>query len=235
MSPRCGGLLYGGELSSTASAPARRACAPSRQTCRVSVPPQPTTIGILPRFVCTAPVAARYCSSGVIAAASPVEPQMISASVPDSMWNSTRSARTASLTPLSSNGVMSATPEPSKRGLAICSEVAEVVQVAARHIRRRIRRQDVALRRFLEVLRHFVLARVGEEGAEHGAAALLALQVLRWLLVVVHVLLATGETHLHEHAAGVLIPFRHSRLPDPLPDPLVCAQTRVPSAQPERK
>jgi hypothetical protein len=83
--PRCGGLLYGGGATSSASAPAARASDASRDTTAVSLPPHPAITGMRrspERTSSTTTSTARRCSSGDMAEASPVLPLTTSASVP---------------------------------------------------------------------------------------------------------------------------------------------------------
>jgi hypothetical protein len=208
MRPRCGGLLYGGALSSTASAPAARACAPSAHLARV---------GAAAADDDREPAAVRLHDARRRGTAPPPSWP------PPRPWSRTRPARpcpprdgtpssasTRSFTPPASNGVTSATPEPSKRGFAIrgCSGRAgrprdvrageSVVSVSRSVVSRKSSRRLVG-------------ARVRVERAEHAIAALLAGQVRGGSSSNMYSLPHSRQTCTSTPSAPVS-PVRHGRL-----------------------
>src|SRR5213075_368299 len=113
MMPRCGGLLYDGDVCNRCVAPAAFISFESATAFAVSLEPAPAAMGTRP-FVCSTVISTtRRCSAAVIVTASPVEPHGTRKWIPCSICQSTscRSAPSSSA-PSLVNGVTSAVPHP---------------------------------------------------------------------------------------------------------------------------
>ena len=111
--PRCGGLLYIGDVCSRCVAPISFISFDSAIAFAVSFDPAPATTGTRP-FTCSTVISTtRRCSSIVIVAASPVLPQGTRKWMPSSICQSMRARNALSSSVLFElNGVTIAVPHP---------------------------------------------------------------------------------------------------------------------------
>jgi len=119
--PRCGGLLYIGEACSRCVAPAASISRDRAIAFLVSFDAAPATTGTRPAVCSTVIRTTRRCSSTVIVAASPVDPQGTTKWTPLAICQSTKDRRErSSISPDWVNGVTSAVPQPVSRREFIC-------------------------------------------------------------------------------------------------------------------
>lgn len=111
MMPCWVGFAYGVGAHNSASAPARASRTARPAAVSVAGALHPATTGTRPRDVTVARRTSAACSSGCIAAASPVLPQTIRAVVPRTIWRSQRWTKAALSMARLRNGVIIAVIE----------------------------------------------------------------------------------------------------------------------------